>query len=151
MRFKMHMAVRGSRPHPRKRRPPLFPRQLPLPVMRPVPRPMGQPSSMIGCWNDVGGFGVVVRQADRQLLCQHAGKRIRSPTALADQGEHRRLVHRAQADRHCRPEPADLTVVPHAMRPFTERAKPTAPVINIVAKKIRYTIPEGDRHSNRCG
>ena len=29
--------------------------------------------------------------------------------------------------------------------------KLTAPVSNIVAKKIRYTIPAGDRHSNRCG
>jgi 2-polyprenyl-6-methoxyphenol hydroxylase-like FAD-dependent oxidoreductase len=32
-----------------------------------------------------------------------------------------------------------------------ERASATAPVTNIVAKKIRYPIPAGDRHSNRCG
>jgi hypothetical protein len=32
-----------------------------------------------------------------------------------------------------------------------ERASATAPVSNIVAKKVRYTIPAGDRHSNRCG
>jgi len=29
--------------------------------------------------------------------------------------------------------------------------KLTAPVSNIAAKKIRYPIPAGDRHSNRCG
>jgi undecaprenyl-diphosphatase len=32
-----------------------------------------------------------------------------------------------------------------------ERASPTAPVSNVVAKKIRYTAPEGDPHSNRWG
>jgi hypothetical protein len=32
-----------------------------------------------------------------------------------------------------------------------ERASPTAPVSNVVAKKIRYTAPEGDPHANRWG
>ena len=32
-----------------------------------------------------------------------------------------------------------------------ERARPTAPVSNVVAKKIRYTTPEGDPHANRWG
>ena len=31
------------------------------------------------------------------------------------------------------------------------RASPTAPVSNVVAKKIRYTAPEGDPHANRWG